>query len=133
MIDAFGKESPFHLEFIRLAEALIAILKVNFKSTGSGTRMIERGDFVMEDDGTKRDIDLAGDWETCFFPGQRVSMSIVLERIQDRATSICPGCGNESGSAADREVIWCVLLINISCLDPSKSRDSETGPKLTRS
>ncbi|RYP75160.1 hypothetical protein DL770_007468 [Monosporascus sp. CRB-9-2] len=105
MIDAFGKESPFHLEFVRSAEALIAILKVNFKSTGSGPRMIERGEFVIEDDGTKRDIDLASDWESCFSPGQRVSMSMVFSR---RAASSCPGCGSISKSASDQEVIWYV-------------------------
>ncbi|KAH6842363.1 hypothetical protein B0I37DRAFT_381750 [Chaetomium sp. MPI-CAGE-AT-0009] len=103
MIDALGKESPFHLEFVRSAEALIAILKVNFKSTKRGPRMIERGEFVIEDDGTKRDIDLTSDWETCFFPGQRVSMSMVLKRNSVMAT--CPACLTESGSTNDVEVI----------------------------
>ncbi|KAK3291594.1 uncharacterized protein B0H64DRAFT_409510 [Chaetomium fimeti] len=105
MIDAFGKESPFHLEFVRSAEALIAILKVNFKSTSSGSRMIERGDFVIEDAGTKRDIDLDCDWDTCFFPGQRVSMSMVFKRRGEPTTSTCPACRTEAGSAADQEVV----------------------------
>lgn len=108
MIDAFGKESPFHVEFVRSAEALIAILKVNFKSTRSGLRMIEHGEFVIEDDATKRDIDLASDWETCFFPGQRVSMSMVFTRSTELPTPTCPGCGSESKSASGQEVLWYV-------------------------
>jgi hypothetical protein len=136
MIDAFGRESPFHLEFIRSAEALIAILKVNFKSTRSGPRMIERGEFVIEDDGTKRDIDLADDWETCFYPGQRVSMSMVFMRIRDRATStcFCPGCGTDSASAADRDVIWYVPT-QMPYLDSSTMawNGTETYPLLVTS
>lgn len=106
MIDAFGRESPFHLEFVRSAEAFMAILKVNFKSNGS--QMIERGEFVIEDDGTQRDVDLTGDWETCFSPGQRVSMSMVFKHVNNPMTATCPGCGTESGSAPDREVTWYV-------------------------
>ncbi|KAH6617481.1 hypothetical protein F5144DRAFT_393368 [Chaetomium tenue] len=103
MIDAFGKSSPFHLEFVRSAEAFMAILKVNFKS--NGPQKIERGEFVIEDDGTKRDIDLSSDWETCFLSGQRVSMSMVFKRVRNPTTTTCPGCGTEPGSAPDREVM----------------------------
>lgn len=127
MIDAFGKESPFHLEFIRSAGALIAILKVNFKSTRSGPRMIERGEFVIENDGTKRGINLVSEWEACFFPGQRVSMSMVFKRSVGLLTCTCPGCGTKSGSAADREVIWYV-----STQSSPKYYDLEMAPRLIR-
>jgi hypothetical protein len=134
MIDAFGRESPFHLEFIRSPEALISILKVNFKSAPSGPRMIERGEFVIEDDGTKRDINLADDWETCFSPGQRVSMSMVFEHRKGGPKSTCPGCGTESGSAADREVTWYVLLLKFPALiPPGIIYDLEMAPRLIRS
>jgi hypothetical protein len=109
MIDAFGRESPFHLEFVRSAEAFIAILKVNFKSNGS--QKIERGEFVIEDDGTKRDVDLSRDWGNCFFPGQRVSMSMIFKRVK---MTTCPGCGTESGSAPEQEVTWYVHAFNSS-------------------
>jgi hypothetical protein len=133
MIDAFGRESPFHLEFIRSAEALISILKVNVKSARSGPRMIEFGQFVIEDDGTKRDIDLADDWETCFSPGQRVSMSMVFKYGKDRAMPACPGCGTESGSAADQEVIWYVSLLGLPALIlRSTIYDLEMAPRLIR-
>lgn len=62
MIDALGRHSPFHLEFIRSAEALVAILKVNFQSTSTGPATIDNGEFVIEDAGTSRDIDLENDW-----------------------------------------------------------------------
>lgn len=107
MIDAFGKESPFHLEFVRSAEALIAILKVNFKSTESGPQMIEQGEFVIEDDGTKRDVNLANDWDTCFFPGQRVSMSMVFNRSNKSPS--CPSCGAMSNAGSGQETVWYVF------------------------
>ncbi|EAQ84488.1 hypothetical protein CHGG_08502 [Chaetomium globosum CBS 148.51] len=116
MIDAFGKESPFHLEFVRSAEAFMAILKVNFKSNGS--QKIERGEFVIEDDGTKRDVDLTSDWGTCFFPGQRVSMSMVFKSLKNATTSTCPSCGTESGSAPDREVVWYVQAHQLGIIEP---------------
>jgi hypothetical protein len=143
MIDALGKESPFHLEFVRSAEALLAILKVNFKSTSLGPRMIERGEFVIEDDGAKRDIDLARDWETCFFPGQRVSMSMVITRLGEGTKTTCPSCGTESGSAADQKVICAKCGITfrrvteesgdiLPPLDPSKSSERLQVPSFNR-
>ncbi|KAF2098766.1 hypothetical protein NA57DRAFT_76005 [Rhizodiscina lignyota] len=105
MIDALGRHSPFHLEFVRSAEALTAVLKVNFKSTGVGAEMIERGDFVIQDMGTRRDIDLSDDWETSFFPGQRVAMSMVFKRSFGFENP-CPGCGNLARGALDEDVTW---------------------------
>jgi hypothetical protein len=110
MIDAFGRESPFHLEFVRSTEAFMAILKVNFKSNGG--QKIDRGEFVIEDDRTKRDVDFTRDWDSCFSPGQRVSMSMVFKGVNRPTMATCPGCGTESGSAPDREVMWYVCGIN---------------------
>lgn len=78
MIDAFGRYSPFHLEFVRSAEALVAVLKVNFKHHGNSAEKIEKGEFAIEDAATTRVIDLNTNWELCFSPGQRVEMSIVV-------------------------------------------------------
>ncbi|KAF2100312.1 hypothetical protein NA57DRAFT_73922 [Rhizodiscina lignyota] len=101
LLDAFGKDSPFHLEFVRSAEALVAILKVNFKPSGCGQRMIERGEFVITDNGTHEDINLSRSWDSCFFPGQRVSMSMVITRksssISSASLECCPSCNFESG------------------------------------
>ncbi|PMD48130.1 hypothetical protein L207DRAFT_505187 [Hyaloscypha variabilis F] len=109
MIDALGRTSPFHLEFVRSAEALVAVLKVNFKKHGDAAKKIENGDFAIEDAATKRDIDLTADWDICFAPGQRVVMSIILTRAVP--ISICPKCNT-------RHLNWRRLFdcVDVECL-----------------
>ncbi len=81
LIDAFSKESPFHLEFVRSAEALLAVLKVNIKKSGCDPDMIDRGEFVIEESGTQNSIDLTVPWDSCFYPGQRVAMSVIFKQM----------------------------------------------------
>ncbi|KAE9377316.1 hypothetical protein N431DRAFT_436561 [Stipitochalara longipes BDJ] len=121
MIDALGTHSPFHLEFVRSAEALLAVLKVNFGKNSNGAELIERGEFAIEDAITRRDIDLSTDWERCFSPGQRVEMSVVVTRIHWywtdmkclrcpawRPTTLmlgstyCPSCGSLYARSVDQ-------------------------------
>ena len=107
MVDPFNKESPFHLEFVRSAEALLAILKVNLKETGCGPDMIDRGEFVIEEAGTRNVIDITQNWETCFYPGQRVAMSMIFKKKERRAAqSSCPRCQKENDGSTDEEVTW---------------------------
>ncbi|OBT46768.1 hypothetical protein VE00_02643 [Pseudogymnoascus sp. WSF 3629] len=73
-IDALGRSSPFHLEF-----ALVSILKVNFNKVGHASDMIKRGEFVIQDSATKKDVNLGMEWDLCFSPGQRVEMSMVFK------------------------------------------------------
>jgi hypothetical protein len=80
MVDAFNRESPFHLEFIRSPEALVAVLKANLKDTDCGPRMIDEGEFVIEESGTNNVIDITRNWENCFYPGQKVAMSMVFRK-----------------------------------------------------
>jgi hypothetical protein len=89
------------------------VLKVNFSKHGSGTKKIEDGEFAIQDSVSKRDIDLTGDWETCFYPGQHVDMSIILIgiRLQLGLTSrlVCPRCQNDpegGGEELDVVVEW---------------------------
>ena len=90
----------------------MAVLKVNFKKHGKGAEKIERGEFVIEDSATCRDIDLKDDWETCFVPGQRVSMSMIFEQfgIGDGALRACPKCHLHHDQASegykDKEFHW---------------------------
>ena len=58
----------------------------------SGAEKIERGEFVIQETHTKRQIDLTQDWELCFLPGQRVDMSMVF-RIAVIGRKACPNCG----------------------------------------
>ncbi|MCJ1380867.1 hypothetical protein MMC17_003976 [Xylographa soralifera] len=90
-IDALGKYAPFHLEFIRSPEALTAVLKANLSKIGSGPEKVDRGEFALQDTNTKRQIMLSDDWETCFFPGQCVDMSMIFYQNSVR-TITCSGC-----------------------------------------
>jgi len=43
LIDPLNKESPFHLEFVRSVDGLLAVLKDNLKASGCGPQMIDEG------------------------------------------------------------------------------------------
>lgn len=105
LIDAFNKESPFHLEFVRSAEALLAVLKVNLKESGCGPDMVERGMFAIEELGTQNTIDITGPWDSCFYPGQRVAMSMIFKQRREIKSS-CPRCGTEHEESTGKETTW---------------------------
>ncbi|GMF79399.1 unnamed protein product [Aspergillus oryzae] len=107
LIDAFNKESPFHLEFIRSPEALLSVLKLNLKESSCGPRMVDRGDFVIEDAGTQTMIDLAQPWDTCFYPGQRVTMSMILDQSLEGPS--CPRCQAPHDGNSNKEITWLQL------------------------
>ncbi|KAJ0419919.1 hypothetical protein BJY00DRAFT_285409 [Aspergillus carlsbadensis] len=104
LVDAFNKPCPFHLESIRSAEALLAFLKVNLQGTGCGSGMVDREEFVIEDAGTHRSIDLTQSWDTCFFPGQRVVMSMVFRQPVHEAS--CPRCSAIHAASIKEQVAW---------------------------
>lgn len=103
LIDAFGRQSPFHLEFVRSAKALTAVLKANFSKTGQARKKIGRGEFVIQDSLKKRDINIFDDWDKSFYPGQRVEMSVVLQ-CRWQAGSSCPGCGMVCKGSTEADV-----------------------------
>lgn len=114
MVDAFNKESPFHLEFIRSAEALLAVLKANLQLSGCDPGMIDRGAFVITESGTKKLIDLSKNWDACFYPGQKVVMSMVfLKGTDNLSESLCPRCQASHSGSTHEEVVWYVLLYYI--------------------
>lgn len=88
-------------------QALTAVLKINFKKIGSTADKIERGEFVIQDTATKRDIDLSSDWEVCFFPGQRVDMSMIFTKT-DTVVGKCPKCGNAC-DVTQEDIEWYFL------------------------
>ena len=102
-LDACGRLSPIHLEFITSAEAFIAVLKVRFKD--AGLKKIEKGHFVLEEARTKRLVDLRRPWHTCFLPGQKIDMSMVFSQA-DNPRSTCPGCQYESSTNTTEDVEW---------------------------
>ncbi|TVY82125.1 hypothetical protein LSUE1_G003544 [Lachnellula suecica] len=114
LIDALGKPSPFHLEFVRSSEALLAVLKANLKHYGNAPAKIDKGQFTLEDSTTSRSINLNTEWETCFYPGQRVDMSMVFYKPHDTGIhaheidvlSICPRCNARAEGGIRKLIKW---------------------------
>lgn len=108
-IDALGRHTPFHLEFIMSAEALTNVLQSNFKNIGSGANKIDRGEFAIQDSIKRRDIDLTAAWESCFQPGQRVDMSMIFTSAKILSHS-CPACQEDHGDGftEDQDIEWFV-------------------------
>jgi hypothetical protein len=84
-------------------------LKVNFKKHGNGAKKIDSGEFAIQDSATKRDIDLKADWDLCFFPGQRVDMSMIIRRDHALQTSSCPKCAHVSDGSMGSDIDWLVF------------------------
>ena len=102
-LDACGRLSPIHLEFINSAEAFLAVLKTRFKDYG--LQRIERKQFALEESQIKRAIDLRRPWHQCFLPGQRIDMSMIFTRAKTPG-STCPSCLYESTIDMNHEVEW---------------------------
>jgi len=85
-----------------ITQALVAVLKSNLSKVKNGPKKIDRGEFIIEEAGTKRHIDLTKDWELCFLPGQKVLMSMVFSP-QRPLGSACPSCGAACAGAIDEE------------------------------
>jgi len=102
-LDAWGRFSPFHLEFINSWDAFLAVLKVRFKHCGLGK--IEKNQYVLEEANSKRPIDIRRPWETCFLPGQHVNMDMCFE---ERGTSknSCPVCQLFESARIDEAIDW---------------------------
>lgn len=104
-LDACGRLSPIHLEFISSAEAFLAVLKIRFQD--AGLRKIKRGQFALEEAGTKRTVDLGRPWHTCFLPGQKIDMSMVFSQ-PETPKSTCPGCQYETEGKNAEDIEWWV-------------------------
>ncbi|KAF2494846.1 hypothetical protein BU16DRAFT_49669 [Lophium mytilinum] len=114
-LDACGRLAPFHLEFITSSEAFLAVLKVRFQDRGA--RKIEKSEFALEDTITHREIDLRRAWDTCFRPGQRVSMSMCFYDLN--ANIACPACYESVTGQADQAIDWSVhpsRVLNINLI-----------------
>ena len=82
------------------------MLKINFGKVGSGAQKIDRGEFVIQDASSRRQIDLYRDWDTVFQPGQRVDMSMVFH-TKLANESACPGCSTTISRVALNEIVDC--------------------------
>ena len=105
LVDALGRQTPFHLETIRSWGTLTKILSDNFAHFGAAKKIEDR-EFVIQDVVTRKDIDFARDWDSCFFPGQRVDMSMVFNALRPITSNSCPGCRSLYTGNSEDEVDW---------------------------
>lgn len=103
-LDALGRLSPIHLEWINSKEAFLAVLKVRFKNLG--LRKVEKGEFALQETKSRRDLDLSVPWEVCFFPGQIVDMSMVFRQSHQAKLGSCPACKQPCSAVAGEDVEW---------------------------
>ncbi|KAL8940671.1 MAG: hypothetical protein Q9216_002693 [Gyalolechia sp. 2 TL-2023] len=108
LLDACGKVSAFHLDFINCSEAFLAVLKIRFQQYGvqdRGIQMLDDSQFVLED--YKGKLDLSKPWSKVLRPSQKVDMSMVFRR--DVPSSTCPACQMVNEDNSDSR-IECHLL-----------------------
>ena len=118
--DPFNKTASFHLNFIcsvdvhifrpkcacnyaNLAQALLSVLKDNFRNNERAVQKVDGGEFVIEDAGTNRIINLRKNWDQCFRPGQHVTMSMMIwwdKVLMDR----CSNCEAPCPAVARQEI-----------------------------
>jgi hypothetical protein len=105
--DAHGRLAPFHIEFINSLEAFQAVMEVRFRHV-PGLKKFQRREYLLQEPGNKRKLNLQAPWESIFLPGRRVVMSMVFQTPQI-STSSCPGCQIENAAPTDTpqgEVQW---------------------------
>jgi hypothetical protein len=105
--DAHGRLTPFHIEFINSLEAFQAVMEVRFRHV-PGLKKFQRREYLLQESGSKRKLDLQAPWDSVFLPGRRVVMSMIFQTPQI-STSSCPGCQTENTaptSIPQSEVQW---------------------------
>ena len=105
LLDACGKVSAFHLDFINCAEAFLAVLKIRFQQHGVeelGLKMLDESQFVLED--FKGKLDLAKPWSQVIRPGQKIDMSMIFHR--GVPWSVCPSCEMENEVNFESATEW---------------------------
>ena len=120
LLDACGKISAFHLDFINSADAFIAVMKVRFKHEGvthTGIKMVEDTQFVLND--YRGSLPMSKPWNQIMKPNQKVNMSMIFRRTVQ--PSACPVCESQcEGSGEGTE--WYVMSDHVPCLSvPTKS------------
>ena len=105
MLDACGRVSAFHLDFIDSKDAFIAVLKVKFKQYGvseDGLRKLDRSEFAVCS--RQKYLSMSRPWQAIFKPGQSVDMSMIFHRPTPRDS--CPSCGYENPCQENSDTDW---------------------------
>lgn len=105
--DAHGRIAPFHIEFINFLEAFQAVMEVRFRHV-PGLKKVQRNEYIIQESGSRRKLDLRAHWDSVFLPGRKVVMSMVFHTPQE-SSSTCPGCQTHNTSTnteSQREAQW---------------------------
>ena len=105
--DAHGRVAPFHIEFINSLDAFQAVMEARFLHL-PGLKKIQRSEYLIQESGRKRTLDLQAPWESVFLPGRKFIMSMIFETPQ-KSTSSCPGCQTEnelSTNESQSDIQW---------------------------
>ena len=97
LLDPFGRLAPFHLEFVDSKECFIAIMKARFAHAGvepTGLAKVDYQEFSLENTRRRKRVDLTGEWENLWRPGDLYDMKMVFHRFtsQPSPPSSCPSC-----------------------------------------
>ena len=96
------------------------MLELNFECLGSAADMVRNGDFAIQDEGTDADINLSQPWELCFFPRQRVNMSMIFTRPHN-TDSNCPKCKTVADGKSDHDIEWYMLCQRLNAIANTRS------------
>lgn len=107
--DATGKVFPIHLRTITSWEVFEFIINDRFKGK-KGAHRTRRGRYKLQERATGREVDRSLDWESAFFPYQRIDMSMMCREASDvtlrERSSSCPKCMTVSLCNTGLEVQW---------------------------
>ncbi|USP81718.1 hypothetical protein yc1106_08992 [Curvularia clavata] len=108
--DAHGRVAPFHIEFINSLEAFQAVMEVRFRHV-PGLKKIKRNEYLIQEHGSRRKLNLQAPWESVFLPGRKVVMSMIFQTPQTSMSS-CPGCQTENEAPTNES------QNEVQCLNP---------------
>ncbi|KAF7872153.1 hypothetical protein EAF04_003078 [Stromatinia cepivora] len=109
-VDAYGKETVFYLDFVCSSKVLIDWLMRRFETTGQGK--VARGEFVLSDSRTKRELNLSEPWDALFYPGMHVEMDMVFQDVcAPTDVNSCPACHSVNADQNEGRIKWDSLII----------------------
>lgn len=103
--DAIGRVTPVHTQFINSWEAFDAVLELRFQNY-QGFEKVQKKEYVIEEAATQKEIYRSRCWESSFFPGQKVVMSMRIEHHCSNPRNRCPMCKQPSANLPGTESHW---------------------------
>ncbi|KAK3381943.1 hypothetical protein B0H63DRAFT_561536 [Podospora didyma] len=89
VVDARGRNLPFHLETVNSRELFVELLRYRFQDIGC--TKINRGEWSLEDMGTGQVLDLSRPWQEVVKSNQILKMTMDFRR-RNVPTTQCPSC-----------------------------------------